>query len=114
MSGGAIIDLVSKGAQDVHLHTQDLSASFFRSVYTKHVKFAQVAKKLDAPPWAAHVLRPDPAPYLDACPADARRLWAAAAACTALRRAETRDAAARRGASGAAQSAWGQARAWRA
>jgi len=49
MSGGAIIDLVSKGAQDVHLHTQDLNASFFRSVYTKHVKFAQVAKKLDAP-----------------------------------------------------------------
>jgi len=87
-----------------------------------------LAKKLDAPAWAARLLKPDPPPVapppppegsaaaalpaahpsrrpveLDACPPDARRLWAAAAAAAALQAAEARGTRAARAAGGAAQ-----------
>ncbi|KAJ1636870.1 hypothetical protein T492DRAFT_860975 [Pavlovales sp. CCMP2436] len=63
-----------------------------------------VARGLRAPGWAAHLLRPDPSSSSTssgACPADARRLWAAAAAMSALRAADRRDTAATRGVSAA-------------
>ena len=44
---GAVVELVSKGAQDVYLTNNDGGSSFFKLRYTRHTNFAQVAKRMD-------------------------------------------------------------------
>jgi hypothetical protein len=43
---GALVELVSKGVQDVFLSDQ-LGESFFKIVFKRHTPFAQVAKRID-------------------------------------------------------------------
>jgi len=44
---GALVSLVSKGAQDVYLINNDSESSFFKSKYTRYTNFAQAPKQLD-------------------------------------------------------------------
>jgi len=44
---GAVIELVSKGAQDMYLINNEGSESLFRMVYVRHTNFAQCPKKLE-------------------------------------------------------------------
>mmetsp|Transcript_21893 Transcript_21893/g.60913 ORF Transcript_21893/g.60913 Transcript_21893/m.60913 type:complete len:1081 (+) Transcript_21893:3-3245(+) len=99
-----------------------------RAALTNVAQLRALARRLEAPAWAERLLQPDPPPApppppvegspaaalpashpsrrpiaLDACPPDARRLWAAAAVAAALREAEVRDTRAARAAGGAAQ-----------
>ena len=43
---GAIIELISKGVQDIYI-TNSSGASFFKIKYQRHTNFAQVPKELD-------------------------------------------------------------------
>ena len=43
---GALIELVSKGVQDIYI-TNDTGASFFKIKYTRHTNFAQTPKQLE-------------------------------------------------------------------
>lgn len=44
---GAIIQLASKGVQDLYLTNNDGNASFFKSVFVRHTNFAQAPKRLE-------------------------------------------------------------------
>jgi hypothetical protein len=44
---GAVIQLASKGAQDVYLTNNDGNSSLFKTVYSRHTNFSQAPKKLE-------------------------------------------------------------------
>ena len=44
---GSVIQLASKGAQDIYLMNNDSDSSFFRSVFVRNTNFAQAPKRLE-------------------------------------------------------------------